>query len=340
MVFVIASYGMLMEYIKKPSGRKLILYYVTTTIMIYVHPTSIFNVAAHGLVALSLVLRDLKTTVVVIGSLVAAVLTFSVWYLTIPFFEGEDVRMWFSAPDWNDITRVVHILYGSWNLMILQGVLIVLLIIQYFRGRVDMSKFILAILWALVPVVLSIVYSHLHKPLFQYKYVLSANVGMILLLVLTIEYLLKNLWLRMLGYGLLIGLAIDTFDPTPFTEGDWREASKYITEKMDDKTLVYINPWYEFQTFAYYFDPEGYRNPEETYKRLMEKGVFVSWNDMVAPWSPVKNPERLFLIMAHGDFVQLPGKMDSLVQHSELLENNQFAGVKVKWFQLEGEVLK
>jgi len=328
MVAVIASYGLLLDYFRYPSKKKLLLYYLFTTLMIYVHPTAIFNIPAQGLLILLTYRNDLKQLLIVLGAAFVSVVTFGAWYLIIPYFD-TGVGMWFDPPNFDDIWYVLQVLYGSWKIIVLQLLLLIIISVRYFLSR-DMMKWIdivVGIVWILVPIASSIVFSHLFKPVFQDKYVLSSLPGIILLLVVSIDQAFERYW-KLLPFVLALVISITSIRTEPYSEGNWRQLVGHIRESYDENTCVFIHPWYELRTFAFYFDRDAYKDPYNTEKDLVKNRVFTAWHDVVPEGSQRAVVDKIQLITAHGDFA----KVDSLNKVCNLIDSKLFSGIRLNTY--------
>lgn len=332
---VIASYGMLFELVRKPSNAKRLMYYLCTTLMIYVHPTSIFNIPAHGLIALIFNRSNWKSLLSLWSLMVLSVLSFGAYYLVIPYFENE-VEMWFDAPDWEDVWYVLNVFYGKWYIMAIQlALLLTAAMIPSVRKQfVKRGTLIVSIMmWIGIPMMVSVIFSHIGKPVFQDKYVLSSLPGILFLLAATTDVVVPGRFKWILfGCSVTISLSYVRFEP--FTEGDWKHAVAYINEDFDQRTAVFLTPWYEFSTFTYYNDPEAYRQTDSTMKYMVQKNVLWAWHDVVRPGDTLAKFDRLYLVSAHVGYAVPEFNIDSLNQHASLLEERQFSGVNVRKYRL------
>ncbi|MBL4586860.1 MAG: glycosyltransferase family 39 protein [Flavobacteriales bacterium] len=337
MVMVIASYGSLFEYFRTSQKRKLLLYYLFTALMIYIHPTSIFNLPAQGLLMLISYRKNVRQLIVVGMVSVASVATFAAYYLSIPYFEGKAGDMWFDAPGIEAVSSVIDVFYGNSLIGWIQ-VLLLIIIGCRFLWRPESVKWnyvVIGIVWFLLPIVSSVLFSHLVKPVFQDKYVLSAHPGLILLLAVSINKAFNGFW-RIIPFAFVLVMSFLSVKTLPSSEGDWRKAVEFIKSDYDKNTCVFIHPWYEFRTFSYYFDRTAYTNPDETQKKLVKNRVYTAWHD-VLPNGPYGSVNNIYLITSHGNFVDLPFRIDSLDKASYLIESKEFSGIRLRKHQRRKE---
>lgn len=331
MVTVILSYGALLEVLKDSSKRKLFWYYLATTAMIYVHPTSVFNLAAQGLIVLFYNLKDYKTTIRLFVPMVGAALSFGVWMLAIPYFERND-SMWFGPPTWEQIKYVITIFYANGKLLIFQLLLLSLVIFRMVKKKESSNSLHVLIIgiWCLVPFLISIGFSHLVKPVFQDKYILSVQPAMMLLLAYSI-YSVRFKLAQIGAFVLAMVFFYSSMDTTVNAEGDWKGVVEYIKPIHGSGSVVLIDPWYEFRTFSYYYDRHAYETPDSTVKILSENQIHTGWNDAL-DLVIQKKSGVIHLISAHqGAF---DSQIDRLLLDSVAtqIRDTQFIGIRVESF--------
>lgn len=334
MVTVIVSYGFLFECLRDSSKWKLLLYYLSTTLMIYVHPTSIFNLPAHVFIIALSGYREPSRSIPQIMALSLAAISFGAYYMAIPYFEKQ-VEMWIAPPNWEDMWFVLNVFYAKWYIMAIQLVLVLSLLHPRIRNRwvSRWTEFAMIVAWIVFPLSVSYIFSHFFEPIFQDKYVLSALPGMLLLLALSIDVIVPKYW-KLIPFIPALVVSALWIDLTPHTEGDWRNVVKYVNADFDAETAVFINPWYEFTSYTYYNDLIGYQKVDSTMKRMVIDRVLWTWHDVVENGAETANYERLYLVSAHEGYLGLPFDEDSLRQHSRILKEEKFSGVNVQLLQL------
>ena len=329
MVTVLLSYGFMFESIRKQSGLKLLAYFIASSLMIYVHPTSVFNIPVQMLIIAFHKRKNLKDAIPLLALSVLSVASFLIWVTSIPYFErGEE--MWFDAPDMKAISYVIGVFYATPWLMVIQA-----LLLGYFIRKVSVesstrkSGLFTLVIWCLVPFVVSIGFSHFIKPVFQDKYILSVQPAIVMLLAVSISQLAKPLVKISLAVGCVIMLLANA-DFTRDSEGDWKRAVEYVRPLQNDSSLILIDPWYELQTFAYYFDREAYENPHITSKILEQKGVFTSWEDVYDVENGKSRCKVLHILQAHEGHVTPVVTKETLDNVATLSALKTFFGVAIR----------
>lgn len=333
MVTVLLSYGALLECLKDPNSQKLFWYYLATTLMIYVHPTSIFNLPAQGIIVLFFHHDKIKSAIRLALPMVAAVATFGVWMLAIPYFERNDT-MWFGPPSWSDVGYVISVFYGHAWLITLQLIVLVLFFFKMKREKEEskIKNVILLAVWIIVPFTISVCFSHLVKPVFQDKYILSVQPAMMLLLALTLDGVGGRIWGK-IGAAIVLTMLILSVNTKPHPEGDWRTAVDYVKSIQTDSSAIFIDPWYEHRTFCYYFDRHAYQVPDSTIKILAAKRAFTSWDDIYDEQNQRPKVDVVHFMLAHQGFVEPAFSMEKLESVAGLVGVKEFIGIKVMSYQ-------
>lgn len=333
MVTVLLSYGALLECLKDPSSRKFFWYYLATALMIYVHPTSIFNLPAQGIIVLLFHRDKIRSVIRLALPMIAAVATFGAWMLAIPYFERNDT-MWFGPPQWGDMWYVIKVFYGYSWLIALQLVLLALFFFKMNteKERSKMMSGILLAVWIIVPFAISVCFSHLVKPVFQDKYILSVQPAMMLLLALTLNEV-GGIIVGRIGAAIVLLVLFVSVNTNPHPEGDWRAAVDYVKSIQTDNSSILIDPWYEHRTFCFYFDRHAFQVPDSTVKIMAAKRAFTSWDDIYDAQNERNKVEVVHLMLAHQGFVEPQVDLEKLESIAGLIGMREFIGIKVMSFQ-------
>ena len=333
MVTVLLSYGLLLECLRKPTSLKLFLYYLATTLMIYVHPTSVFNIPAQGLIALLVHYKEPKVLGKLILPLVGSVLSFGIWVMAIPYFERDDA-MWFGPPDLDAVWYVINVFYGNVYLIIGQLFLLGAIVYHLTERKTELnSKYIAAIaVWMVIPFVISIAFSHVVKPVFQDKYILSVQPAFMLMLAVCIASISKE-WMRGAAFGAVVVVLCMSVNTKQQAEGDWRKAVTYLDSRHSTSSMIFIDPWYEFRTFSYYFDRHAYEVPDSTVKLIVEKGATFAWHDIYNSETGLAKVDKVHIIRAHADVNEPAVNQQLLDSVATLVEAQDFVGINVRTYE-------
>ncbi|MCF8276059.1 MAG: glycosyltransferase family 39 protein [Flavobacteriales bacterium] len=338
MVSVMLSYGLLLEILKSPTKWRLFWYYFFTTLMIYVHPTSVFNLVAQGFIVIYNRHTDFREMVKLFLPMFAAAATFGIWVLSIPYFERDDA-MWFGPPDWQAIYYVIKVFFGSTELVLAQILLLIILVIVAIRKRpIQFNKdLVFVLLWGVVPFVASIAFSHVIKPIFQDKYILSVQPAVMLLLALSIDRL-GHRAMRSVALASVVLLFALQIDITPNAEDDWKRAVEYVNPLHTENSMILIDPWYEFRTFAFYFNRHGFEVPDSTQWYINSKRVFTSWNDVYDTINKIPRTDVVHLMLSHQGYVNPEVPTDVIESVATLIGQKEFPGVTVRSYSFTAKL--
>jgi hypothetical protein len=335
---VICSYGMLLEVLRRPSPLKFVGYFFATALMLYAHPTSVFNLPAQALFVLPRLRSDWRTVLLIGGCQVLAIGTYMLWYVSIPYFRS-DPGTWLQPPTWAEALVHIRYLNGSADndaMLIVQlamAVLGAIFLVFIQKDNKSVSLFMLALLWTAVPFLGNFAFSHMAEPIFQGKYVLSAQLGMVVLMAVSIDAL-KWQWLRWPVFAAVAVLLVFHIDFKSTSGEDWRAAAAHVKADEGPRTATFISPWFEFRSFAYYFDREAYTDPHITQKVLVAKNVFTAWHDVVAVGASQSRFKRLHLIWSQPSVENMQPRIDSLLQRGKLVAETKLEGITIYTFDL------
>jgi hypothetical protein len=334
--FMVCSYGLMLEALRRPTIGVLSGYALATALMLYAHPTSVFNLPAQGLFLLLHLKRGPAHAIRSAVALVVAFGAYVVWYLSIPYFEQEN-GTWLAPPTLPDAEVAIGQLLVSTDLhlfwlMVAVSVAAVALIIR-FKEWDNGRLVVLGLLWTVVPFLGNFAFSHISAPIFQAKYVLSAQVGMTVLLAASLETF-RWPWLRYGTIGALVAMMAGLLDWKVTSGEDWRAASAIVKADEGTRTATFISPWYQFQTFAYHYDRDLYRDPSITQPALAERRVFVTWSDIVEQGSGRPYFKRVHFIESQGGVLPQGTVLDSLRNHAILVDEHHLEGINIYTFDL------
>lgn len=337
MVFcMICSYGMMLEVLRSPARWKYAAYALATALMLYAHPTSVFNLPAQGLFILLSLRTDLWALVKAGAAPVVGFALYLIWYLSIPYFEAEN-GTWLHPPTWHDALVAIGQLnvtvnpYLPWLQLSIAAAGIAMLI--RYRDRELTAPLLLGLLWTLGPFWGNFAFSHMAEPIFQAKYVLSAQVGLTVLMAASIQ-MLRRTEVRWTVFGIYIASLAHAMDWKVTSGEDWRAATALVKADEGPRTATFISPWYQFQTFAYHYDRDLYRDPAITQPALAERRVFVAWNDIVDPISGRPRFKRIHFIESQGGVFPQGPVLDSLKVHASLVAEHHLEGINLYTFDL------
>lgn len=337
MVFLmICSYGMLLDTLRRPSGAKAALYGLFTALMIYAHPTAIFNLPAQGLFILLHFHKDLLAAVEAMAGIIGAFVIYIIWYVSIPYFKGEIVT-WLPPPGLDELMLAIRHLNGSQDnrLFVLQVLVAAAGGIAVVSGlRAKRGTMYLGVLWTVIPVAANFLFSQVADPIFQAKYVLSAQVGMTVLLAISLDAIRWE-WLRWPMIVLLLLASVEKLNWQVTSGEDWRTAASIVRNDEGVRTATFISPWYEMYAFAYHYDRELYKDHVNTQPLLVRNRVFTAWHDIIETGSEHPRYFRVHFIEAQPSEAKQFGRIDSLKAYAKLVAEHHLEGMNLYTFELK-----
>jgi hypothetical protein len=332
--FMVCSYGFMLEVLQRATALRLFAYFLFTALMVYAHPTSVFNLPAQGIFLLLHLRKDPMTVIKAGASLALAAVTYVVWHVSIPYFKSDN-GTWLAPPDLDDALLAIRHLNVSDNLFWLQCAiaLVALVLLIRYREKEMAMPMVLGLLWTVVPFLGNFAFSHVAEPIFQAKYVLSAQVGMTVLMAASIKALRWPV-LQWSVTGVMVASLFNVMNWQVTSGEDWRAAANIVKADEGPRTATFISPWYQFQSFAYHYDRELYRNPTITQPALASRHTFVDWHDIIPAGSDRPRYARLHFIRSQSAVENHEQRLDSLRTHAELIAEHHLEGITVFTFNL------
>ncbi len=336
MFFVICSYGMMLEATRRPSFLRVMGYFLATTLMLYSHPTSIFNLPAQALFLLPRLRSEFKTVAAIGVAQILAVAGYMLWHLNIPYFKSAP-STWLQPPTWAEALHSIRYLNGGGaDFMFYIQVGLIAAVVGFlwrFKSKENFQSLLLAFSWTCIPFLASFAYSQVAEPIFQGKYVISSQLGMVVLMGVCIDTITWNS-LRWTVFASFVTFMCIQINWKATSGEDWRGASKYVVDNDSPTTATFISPWFEFRSFAYYFDSQAYLDPHITQKILVAKRVFTAWHDIIPVGSNRPLFKRLHFVHSQPEAENQQPRLDSLMKNASLVAQLKLEGITIYTFEL------
>ena len=274
------SYLFLYAYTRKKRGILLFAVFVTDVIMLYTHPTGVFNLAAQGIFLLFLLRSQFITAFKAGLVLLLSIGVYYIWYSISPAFDKQQVT-WLDMPNLLNLEYAVsRLLDGFWLLAILT-IGFALLVWMYFKHRTPSTQLFrltgLLFLWVIIPPVVNAILSFVAGvSIFTHYYMITVLPGFYFLLGVVLFYASKKLRVRMIFFIAPITIAMaGTLNYWSTFDEDWRSAANYTKENQTEKTSVFLSPQYQNRSFAFYYDRSFYEQSSRTFELLDSCNVFL-----------------------------------------------------------------
>jgi mannosyltransferase len=282
----VTTYSMLLGALRWGQWWRHVLLALSTGAMIFAHPTSVFNLPALFLLILFMPAAVLANRAWTAVGVMAGGALFAVYYITAPYYANGSAS-WLQPPSCTDLLRVANQLltlqYDQIGLLHKIGLVLIVVagaVVSLRRAEGSWRPYLLGLLWTLSPYLVNAAFSHLSNPVFQENYVVSAHIGLAVLAGASLAALPYALTRVAVGACLCVLLA--SYINTEQTNNeDWRLTAAHASATASDSTCSVIFPWYQYRSFAFYYDREGYAEPKSTIAELAAKNAFIVLRDVI-----------------------------------------------------------
>jgi 4-amino-4-deoxy-L-arabinose transferase-like glycosyltransferase len=336
------SYFFLYAYTQKKRGILLLAVLVTNVIMLYTHPTGVFNIAAQGIYLLIFIRSDFRTIFKAGLVLIMSIGAYYIWFSICRAFDKQQVT-WLDMPNLLNLEYTVwRLLDGLWLLVILiTGMAILAWTTIKNRGfrRGGLRRFrltCLLLLWVVVPFIVNVILSHVaNVSIFTPHYLIVVLPGFYFLLGVILFYAGKKLKVRtiFLIAPVAITMAV-TLNYWSTFEEDWRSAANYTKAHQTDKTAVFLSPQYQNRSFAFYYDRSFYEQSSRTFELLDSCNVFLQRTTPIEKLMADDRFEEMLFVLIAPD----PDKDPNLViakDRSELTSHVNYGDIHIYQLSLQ-----
>ena len=245
---------------KKTELYNIILYIVTTGLLLYSHVYSIFLVISqnmHQIYKHRLNLSKLKKWFLI--QLVIAVF-YLPWIIYLAGIVNQYKYSWIPKPTIIDLLITLYT-YSSGEIFSLSGLVLIFLfialIIYFIKSRFFVhvrDKFIILVFWALSPIFIPFLYSIFFTPIFTSKYTIISSVPLYIIsgfvFTKTNHRKIRTIFFLIITFLIIVNL----IQATSIKKDQWKLISDYIKGNANKNELVYVIEDYEILPFSYYFN--------------------------------------------------------------------------------------
>ena len=343
-LLTVLSFHYYMKLVKEADMKSFLLYTLVNILIIFTHltPVFIFAVQFAGL----FVLRDFrlpelfrKKGLQVISGMSLPVLAFIPWVMNSPYYNKEKATTWLFPPTLQEIKEVfITFLNEAW-MYYFYIVLFVVLVLYFFvqKKRPDhLNKGVLVVLWVIIPVLINILLSNLFLPIFQPKYLLYASIGLFIFTAWLISLLPVHAIFRWGIIGIIVMYSASQLHFGESKGERWKEAATFVKKHHQEKeeSLVVLSPYFQYVSFAFYYDQGFYEDYDSTTYHLNREGIyFVQQVDLFREKN-VNDYEQVILITSHDAVVDPEGiTLKYLRKRFEQKDSLLLGGIKCYLFE-------
>lgn len=335
------SFYYFIRVIKRGRFSDAVWYTLFNIILFFTHLTAVLILSAQFFATLLYIRTAFRRIALLYGGMFISVVLLAVWLLNNSFFGGNE-STWYAVPELGDITKmlsiylnkkqVLHILYIALAIYLLR------LVLDKQRAELKNKELMLVLFWGVLPILVMFVASVYYNPRFIPRYMLIAVPGLLLSLSYLVLHCFKVKWINYLLAAYLIFLMIQNINLKPTKAEKWREAISLLHKYEDENTLKTLCIFYQYMSFAYYYDIEAFEDYDNTIKRLEQSKVKITCDLEGLKGFVAKNPDatKLVMVLSH-DFVADPEEknLSYMYDHYKLIDSRtDLSGIRVFVFDL------
>jgi uncharacterized membrane protein len=239
-------------------------------------------------------------------SQIAAAIIYSPWIGIVIANIPEKGTFWLETPGLREIWYTFVSLSGNITALIIHWVVILCFTILIFLKRkndilsagFDYKIYILFLAWYLIPIAAGFSLAQI-VPIFRMKYVVYANLGLLLLMGYILASLRYHFSIVLILVSIVIYLQLRTYKISPNVDEDWKSVVENIKAEKDDNTTVVITAWYKFRDFTYYYNRDYFKDYNNTHEYLFSEKV-IATNDTIGLYQQkYDSTDKLLFIRSH-----------------------------------------
>jgi uncharacterized membrane protein len=265
---------------KEKSGRKhFALLTLTNALLIYSHFFGFFVLLVQAISVLTI--KDLRNTILKKYAYITAI----TMMLYAPYIKLLITRFAVSAKGtWIPPSNLESLYNNLWkfsnapvNTVIYLGILLSALVVIILKRKtasgIPTAYAKVILIWFLVPYLLIFLLSFI-TPMFLDRYLIFISIGYYFTIALAINYLDRPNWLFYALSSLAVLLMMITCNPKTDTNRNTEELVNTIVRLKTKNAPVFLCPEWIDLGFAYYYNPEYFKDYKHTRSRLIADKVF------------------------------------------------------------------
>ncbi|RLD54281.1 MAG: hypothetical protein DRJ05_14960 [Bacteroidetes bacterium] len=333
-LFVVFSFYSFFDYLKSFRKIHLVFYALSTSILLYIHLTSVLIISIQGIISLFYIRKNLLNILVLWVSMAIPVALLSIWFLNNNWFAGNET-VWLSPPVFESLINMFSQYFNGRYIFYSFLVLTLVYIIKSFREKEFDKKFWGMFLWGTLPIIIIFLSSIYYNPRFTYRYMLYATIGLYISYAYLIFSLFKN---KYLAYGLLIIVLVVqafNFDPKLKRDGDWRGALDYYHSVKSDNSATILSAEYLHVPFTYYYNKDIFKDYKNIGNNLKNDNVYRGNNDKVLGHIDFSKYGQLHLILSHYHLIDPDSTLyNAVAKRYKLIDFKSFQKINFLTFDL------
>ncbi|MCB0805446.1 MAG: glycosyltransferase family 39 protein, partial [Bacteroidales bacterium] len=269
-LLVVLSFNSFFNYFIAFRKIHLLWYILLTTVLFYIHLTSVFILSVQGIISLFYIRKHVAKVILLWLAMFIPVILLSLWLINNSWFGGRET-VWMEAPQFQDLINMFSQYFNHKYIFYAFLTLIVVYLVKAILNREYDKKFWGMFLWGVLPVIAIFFVSIYYNPRFTYRYMLYATIGLYISYAILLAKVFKSNYIFYLL--LLATLAIQAIhiNPKLKADGDWRSAVNYYKSVKKDNSATIIAAAYLNVPFAYYYDKDIFKDYRNLYQNLLDE---------------------------------------------------------------------
>lgn len=322
--------------------RRLGLLVLVNALLLLTHYLTSMAVAAQALVSIWMLRGKLKHFLAYVGS---QVMVLAMWLPWVAYnrslLSDSKVTSWLKPPDAGVLDYVLINFAGSKFLkwlafgLIIAGLLTGIVLLIRRRGPKGGFALVAVLFWFAVAMALQYFIAKEVMPVFELRYTLYALPGAILVVAAAISWLPVHGWLRNIIFLCAFIPTVQLLDLNPQKVENWRDAVAMAKEIQTPGSVIVSWPYYQFPSFAYYYDREVFKRWGQTTQLLNDRRIrFGDVTGVIPKIDGNEVTDVIILSSQEGVAVNAKGIIDGMRKEYCVSRRGAYKGIKVYQFQL------
>jgi uncharacterized membrane protein len=262
LLIVILIY-LIFKLLKAPKISTALLIAFVNTIMFYTH--FVVSFAVISMFIFVLINKNKQAIKYYIISCIISILFFSPWLKhIIKTAKRNNQDFWLTKPNINTLIQSISELFMKKEIALLYFAILliglVVLILRKEKYSLNIKALMLFVLLFFVPIIVSYVLAITITPIFLTRYFIYSMIGICVAVVIIIDTLVNNKYLKIILALILVGINIRYLNLRESKHENWILINNYIKQFDMKNTVILLSPRHYDITFTYYFSPEDFKD--------------------------------------------------------------------------------
>jgi mannosyltransferase len=255
----LVSFYFFVSYLEKKNNANLVAYVIFSLFLIYTHLFAFLVIVVQNVYILYINSFRIKALLSWFVGQAVLLVCFLPWFSILLNQIANSTRstMWIATPTSKIVAFTFLDFFGDTLAIVLFIIVMIFFFVTGNYQTVDCKKLILPLSWLILPFVLIVTYSVIFSSLYATRYLLFTLPALYLLFAVFVDKLNPKhaILSRIIICALIISSSIAIVDQVNRTDkDDWRSVSAYIKQNVQKDEVIFIDPFYHQEPFAYYYD--------------------------------------------------------------------------------------